>query len=126
LLAIAPAVAGPAQDTVLARYAAEAKAANPAFAGFSAERGKTLFHASFGTGKPDTPSCTTCHTENPTQPGRTRAGKTIPPLALSAKGDRYSDIAETEKWFGRNCESVIGRACTPLEKGDFISFMITQ
>ena len=37
-----------------------------------------------------------------------------------------ADFAETEKWFGRNCDSVIGRACTPLEKGDFISYMIAQ
>ncbi len=126
LLAATPVLAGPAQDAVLARYAAEAKAANPGFTGFSAERGKALFHATFTTGKPDTPSCTTCHTENPTQTGRTRAGKTVPPLALSAKSDRYSDFAETEKWLGRNCDSVIGRACTPVEKGDFISYMITQ
>lgn len=126
VLAAAPAIAGPAQNAVLDRYAAAAKAANPAFAGFSAERGRALFHASFTTGKPDTPSCTTCHTENPAQPGRTRAGKTVPPMALSAKADRYSDFAETEKWFGRNCDSVIGRACTPAEKGEFITFMIIQ
>ena len=47
-------------------------------------------------------------------------------MALSVKADRYSDFAEAEKWFGRNCDSVSGRACTSVEKGDFISFMITQ
>ncbi|MBS0643839.1 MAG: DUF1924 domain-containing protein [Proteobacteria bacterium] len=125
-LAATPALAGSAQHAVLARYAAEAKTADPGFTGFSAERGKALFHAKFATGKPDTPSCTTCHTENPKQEGRTRAGKIVPPLALSVKADRYSDFAETEKWFGRNCDSVIGRTCTPVEKGDFISYMITQ
>jgi cytochrome c peroxidase len=126
LAAAAPAVAGPAQSGVLNRYAAEAKAAIPSFAGFSAERGKALFLASPAGSKPDTPSCTSCHTNDPTQPGRTRAGKPIGPMAVSAKGDRYTDFAETEKWFGRNCDSVLGRRCTPVEKGDFITFMMGQ
>jgi mono/diheme cytochrome c family protein len=125
LLAAAPAVAGPAQSVVLDRYAAEAKA-GASFAGFSAARGKALFLASSAGGKPDTPSCTSCHTNDPTQPGRTRAGKPIGPMAVSAKGDRYTDFAETEKWFGRNCDSVLGRRCTPVEKGDFITFMMGQ
>ena len=126
LAAAVPAAAGPAQSLVLDRYAAEAKAAAPAFAGFSAARGKALFLANPAGGKPDTPSCTSCHTSNPTQPGRTRAGKPIGPMAVSAKADRYTDIAETEKWFGRNCDSVLGRSCTPIEKGDFIAFMVSQ
>ncbi len=120
------AAAGPAQKLVLEHYAAEAKVNNSSFAGFSPERGKTLFLSQSTTGKPDTPSCTACHTANPHQPGRTRAGKEIDPMALSVKPDRYSDIAKTEKWFGRNCDSVLGRTCTPVEKGDFITFMVSQ
>jgi cytochrome c peroxidase len=123
---LALAAPGPAQQAQLTAYAAQAKAADPAFTGFSAERGKALLLAKFTTGKPDTPSCTTCHTADPTRPGQTRAGKEIGPMALSAKPDRYSIAADTEKWFGRNCDSVIGRACTPLEKGDFITFMVGQ
>jgi cytochrome c peroxidase len=123
---MALAAAGPAQNQVLDQYTSEAKAADSSFAGFSAERGKTFFFAEPGTGKPDTPSCTTCHTKNPKEAGRTRAGKDIDPMALSAKGDRYTDIAETEKWFKRNCDSVLGRQCTPAEKGDFITFMSGQ
>jgi hypothetical protein len=123
---LAFAAAGPAQKAQLDGYAVQAKADNPAFAGFSAERGQALLMAKFTTGKPDTPSCTTCHGDNPKKPGQTRAGKEIGPMALSAKPDRYTDPAETEKWFGRNCDSVIGRACTALEKGDFITFMIGQ
>ena len=123
---LAGAAAGPAQQAQLDGYAIQAKAADPAFAGFSAERGKTLLLAKFTTGKPDTPSCTTCHTADPRKPGQTRAGKEIGPMALSANPDRYSVPADTEKWFGRNCDSVIGRACTALEKGDFITFMVGQ
>ena len=78
------------------------------------------------TGKPDTPSCTTCHTQNPKHPGRTRAGKEIAAMALSVTPDRYGDAEKVEKWFARNCQSVLGRPCTAQEKGDFISFMIAQ
>ena len=48
------------------------------------------------------------------------------PMAASANSNRYSDQAKTEKWFGRNCNNVLGRDCTPLEKGDFITFMLSQ
>jgi hypothetical protein len=123
---LALAAAGTAQKPVLDQYLGEAKAADPSFSGFSAERGKTFFFAEPGTGKPDTPSCTSCHSKNPKEAGRTRAGKDIGPMALSAKGDRYTEIAETEKWFKRNCDSVLGRQCSPAEKGDFITFMIGQ
>ena len=53
-------IAGPREDQ-LALYASAAKAANPAFSGFSADRGKTLHTQAFAGGKPDTPACTTCH-----------------------------------------------------------------
>ncbi len=118
--------AGPAQMAILEKYASEAKAADPSFSGFSGERGKIFFFSEPAMGKPDTPSCTTCHTKNPKEPGRTRAGKEIGPMALSVKSDRYSDSQEIEKWFGRNCDSVLGRPCTPKEKGDFITFMVSQ
>jgi hypothetical protein len=121
-----PVVAGPAQNVILDRYATEAKAAVPSFAGFSGQRGKGLFLSTPAAGRPDTPSCTTCHTTDPVQSGRTRPGKPIGPMAVSAKSDRYTDMTETEKWFGRNCDSVLGRPCTAIEKGDFITFMISQ
>jgi mono/diheme cytochrome c family protein len=123
---LALAAAGSAQQKVLDQYASQAKAANAAFAGFSADRGKTFFLAQWTTGKPDTTSCSQCHTKDPTQIGHTRAGKEINPMALSKTPDRFSDIEKTEKWFSRNCDSVIGRACTAQEKGDFISFMVSQ
>jgi hypothetical protein len=117
--------AGPAQDRALAHYAAQAKVA-PGFDAFSADRGKTLFTAKHTGGKPDTPSCTSCHGGTPLATGQTRAGKEIAPMALSKSPDRYGDVDKLEKWFDRNCTSVLGRACTPVEKGDFITFMVTQ
>jgi hypothetical protein len=117
--------AGP-RHSILAGYLAEAKQADPQFTGFSAARGEALFRASPGAGKPDTPSCTTCHSSTPQNRGRTRAGKEIEPIAVSATPRRFTDPAEVEKWFGRNCRSVLGRECTAVEKGDFITFMMGQ
>jgi hypothetical protein len=124
--ALVAAAAGESPKSLLDFYASEAKASDPGFSAFSAERGEHLFRTNFSTGKPDTPSCTTCHTTDARKAGQTRAGKDIEPMAASANPNRYSDQAKTEKWFGRNCNNVLGRDCTPLEKGDFITFMLSQ
>ena len=47
-------------------------------------------------------------------------------MAVSASPKRYTDLEKAEKWFGRNCGNVLGRPCTLVEKGDFITFMMTQ
>jgi cytochrome c peroxidase len=110
----------------LASYAAAAKSADPAFAGFSAARGKTLHTKAFALGKPDTPACTSCHGLDPRGAGKTPTGKVIEPVALSAAPGRYADPAKVEKWFKRNCNEVLGRVCTPLEKGDWLTFVSGQ
>jgi hypothetical protein len=127
-LALAPVagMANPARDAILAALAAEAKQAAPGFAGFSASRGATLWQADHAGGRPETPSCTTCHTKDPTAEGRTRAGKTIAPMAVSRTPDRFTDAAKVAKWFIRNCSSVLGRTCSPAEKGDIISYLSGQ
>lgn len=124
LAVIIPALAyaGAAQKPVLDAYAAQAKAEQAGFAGFSAERGKAFFLAKHDASA-ETPSCTTCHTNDPTKPGQTRAGKDVAPMAVSKTPDRFTDAEKVEKWFTRNCQSVVGRACTAQEKGDFITFM---
>jgi hypothetical protein len=113
----------PARQAILAAFAAEAKQADPAFTGFSAERGHAFWTAAHAGGKPETPSCTTCHTTDPTREGQTRAGKQIAPMAVSKTPDRFTDSAKVEKWFGRNCNSVLGRDCTAVEKGDVIAYL---
>ncbi len=92
----------------------------------SAKRGKSLFESNIGGGKPDTQSCTTCHGASPSKTGMTRAGKIIDPMAVSKNPERYTDIKKVAKWFRRNCKSVLGRECTPQEKGDFLTFMNNQ
>ena len=121
-----PAHADPGRDNILAGFATEAKGVDPAFAGFTAERGKTLFFTKHGGGKPKVPACTVCHTENPRSIGETRAGKAIDPIAVSKTPGRFTDPKKVTKWFRRNCKTVLGRECTPIEKGDFITFMARQ
>ena len=114
------------RDELLAQYATAAKAASPAFAGFSATRGKTLHTQTFSGGKPDTPACTSCHGQDRRGSGRTTAGKTIEAMAASISPTRYTDPAKVEKWFKRNCNEVLGRECSAQEKGDWLSFMFSQ
>ena len=116
-------VASPARDAILTAFAAAAKQADPGFTGFSAERGHAFWTAAHTGGKPDTPSCTSCHTPDPTAEGQTRAGKQIAPMAVSKTPDRFTDPAKVEKWFGRNCSTVLGRDCTAAEKGDVITYL---
>jgi cytochrome c peroxidase len=117
------AYAGSPQE-MLQAYAAQARQENPAFREFSASRGEAFYHAErqAASGKA---SCTTCHTPNPASPGKTRANKVIEPLAPAANPQRFTDAAKTEKWFGRNCKDVVGRACTAQEKGDFITYLLS-
>ena len=124
LLAI-PCAAAP-RDALIDGYAAAAKAANPAFSGFSAARGEKLHTTRFAAGKPETPACTACHGESARSAGRTPSGKSIEPLALSLTPTRYAEPPKVEKWFKRNCLDVLGRECTAIEKGDWLSYMLSQ
>lgn len=127
LAVTAPATANEARQALLAGYLKQAKAADPSFAGFSAARGETLFRTDWGKGDARTPACTSCHTDDPRQPGRNaKTGRGIEPVAVSARPKRFTDAAEVEKQFGRDCESVLGRACTPAERGDYVTFMMGQ
>ena len=127
-LAAAAAVAQPAaRDQILADYLAQAKQADATFAGFNAERGATLFRTRHPGGNSATPACTSCHGEDPRSPGQNvKTGKPIEPMAVSANPKRYTNKVDVEKWFKRNCNQVLGRECTPAEKGDFITFMMSQ
>lgn len=121
------ALANPARDALLAEYAGQAQAADAAFAGFSATRGEALFRTRWAGGDERTPACTACHTDNPRQPGRNaKTGRGIAPVAVSVEPKRFTDRDDVEKQFGRDCPSVLGRDCTALEKGDYITFMKGQ
>jgi mono/diheme cytochrome c family protein len=86
-------------------------------------RGAEFFARKFNVSE-KMPTCATCHTDNPAQPGRHAiTGKTIKPLAPVANAERLSDPAKVEKWFTRNCKEVVGRECSAGEKADFIAYL---
>lgn len=71
-------------------------------------------------------SCSSCHGAVPTQTGKhASTGKPIAALAPAFNAERFTDKAKTEKWFRRNCNDVVGRECTPSEKADLLSWLIT-
>lgn len=98
-------------------------------ADFSAKRGDDMWHKQFPDLKEPgkNRSCGTCHTDNLKATGKhITTGKAIEPLSPSVNKKRLTDPKEIEKWFTRNCKWVVGRECTPQEKGDFLSYLRTQ
>lgn len=122
LLAAALDAAAATPQQILQAYAGEAAQQQPGFTP-AGERGEAFFRRQFGVSA-KMPACTSCHTDNPAAAGRHAVtGKDIRPLAPAADSERFTDAAKVEKWFGRNCKEVVGRACTPAEKADFIKFV---
>jgi hypothetical protein len=101
---------------LLATYTAQAGApAQPA-------RGQQLFTTKHGKEW----SCSTCHSAAPTVDGKhATTGKVIGPLAPAFNAERFTDIAKSDKWFRRNCNDVMGRECTAVEKADVLSWLMT-
>lgn len=124
LLAAALALAGPAVAAdpagLLASYQADARKADAAFAA-SAQRGEQFFNARHGNDW----SCASCHGASGTAQGKhAKTGKAIAPLSPAANPERFADTAKVEKWFKRNCNDVLGRACTSAEKGDVLAYLL--
>lgn len=113
-------------QALLNSYLADAQKSSAGLKVFSAEDGKKLFNSRrMHSVKKEERSCTTCHTTDPKKEGRTSVGKVIEPMAASVNKERFTDPAKIEKWFGRNCEWVLERECTPKEKGDYITYMMS-
>lgn len=122
LAVLLPPLPADASPAVLEGYRAAAQRADPGFVGFDEARGKRLYLTPFPTEAGPT-ACATCHTDDPTQPGRSPAGKRLAPLAPSANPERLTDARTVEKWLTRNCKQVLGRPCTPQEAGDVLTFL---
>lgn len=89
---------------------------------FSAVRGESFFKAKHGNDW----SCASCHTDNPAALGKhAKTGKVIDPLAPSAHAERFTNPKKVAKWFKRNCNDVLNRVCTPQEKGDVLTYLLT-
>ena len=116
-----PAWAEQPQD-LLAGFAAQAKTANATFSGFDVGRGEQFFKSRHDGDW----SCSTCHTDNPAEPGKhVVTKKDIKPLAPSVNPERFTDTAKVEKWFKRNCKDVLKRECTAQEKGDVLTYLLS-
>jgi hypothetical protein len=103
-------------------YEAAARAKSPQFSGFSAQRGEVFFKSTHGGDW----SCASCHTQSPLAPGmHIVTVKEIAPLAPAANTTRLTDAAKVEKWFKRNCNDVLSRPCTAVEKGDVLAYLIS-
>jgi hypothetical protein len=109
--------AHPIQDS----YRAQAKQENPAFKDFSAAAGQKFYNS-----KGAELSCASCHTDSPLAAGKhAKTNKDILPLAPAANPKRFSEAAQVEKWFKRNCNEVLSRACSAQEKGDFMAYVLS-
>ena len=108
-------------NTIQDSYRAAAKQENPAFKDFSAVAGQKIYSTKTGE-----LSCSSCHTDSPKSVGKhAKTGKEIQPLAPVANAKRFTDAANVEKWFKRNCHDVLGRACSAQEKGDFMAYVLS-
>jgi hypothetical protein len=116
----------PDVTALVASYSEAARKTDPTFRGFNGAKGQEFFFKERTNPKGEKDACTTCHTTNLKGPGKTSAGKPIDPLAPSVNPKRLTDVKEIEKWFTRNCKQVLGRECTPQEKGDVLTFLKTQ
>lgn len=114
--ALAPLAQAAAPADVLSGYTAQA--GSPAVPA----RGQQLFTTRHGREW----SCSSCHGAVPTQTGKhASTGKSIGAMAPAFNPQRFTDSAKTEKWFRRNCNDVMGRECTPAEKADVLSWLLT-
>lgn len=107
-------------DDLLAGYK------NQGATAFSAKHGEDMWFTDHPD--PEEPgkvrNCSSCHTKDLKAQGKhLETGKIIDPLAPSVKRERLTDAKTIEKWLKRNCKWVLGRECTPQEKGDFLVYL---
>ncbi len=122
LMVISQAGMAATPQNFLDTYAQEAKVQNPGFKGFSAKAGENFYKQTHGGDW----SCSSCHTGNPTQAGKHAVtSKVIQPLSPNANPARFSDVDKVNKWFKRNCNDVLKRECTPEEKGNLLTYLLS-
>ena len=109
-------------QSFLDEYRQAAKTQNPSFKGFSAAAGESFYKNKHGGEW----SCASCHTDNPTATGKHAVtNKVIQPMSPSANPERFTDAAKVNKWFKRNCNDVLKRECTPEEKGNMLTYLLS-
>lgn len=112
---IAPLI--PLAAALLVGVAQAADAGDPA-------AGRSAWERQVTAGNGEQRSCTTCHGNDPRQPGKhARTGKRIAPMAPAVQADRFTDPAKQDKWFTRNCKWTWGRLCTAEEQADIKAYL---
>ena len=118
LWALAAAGTSQAADTTAAQQLAHwsAQAGSPG----NADKGKVFFTTRHGGEW----SCASCHGTPPTAQGKhASTGKPIAPLAPAFNPKAFIDTAKVDKWFRRNCNDVLSRECTAVEKADVLAYL---
>lgn len=95
---------------------------------FSAQRGKSMWTQSFTQqDSAKQVNCATCHTNDLKKAGaHVRTGKVIEAMAASINAERFTETKKIKKWFLRNCKWTLGRECTAQEKGDFLTYFLSE
>lgn len=71
-------------------------------------------------------SCSSCHGTPPTTQGQhASTGKRIAPLAPAFNPKTFTDTAQVDKWFRRNCKDVLSRECSAVEKADVLAYLLS-
>lgn len=134
-------------EDFLAAYAEQARQADSAFKGFSAKRGREFYFRKHKIDDSSELSCASCHLADPRKEtiahrgqfpcrachislhkpsdARSAIKREIPPFAPSANPDRFTREWNVEAWFNWNCNLLLKRECTPVEKGDLITWLLT-
>lgn len=94
---------------------------------FSAQTGGQLWQQEVNARDGRARSCTTCHSADLRSTGKhAKTGKAIEPLSPAVNSERLASAKKIRKWFKRNCKWTWGRECTAQEKGDLLSFIVSQ
>lgn len=105
------------------QYAAHVKGIDPAYK-LTADAGRAFYVKKY-TSKGKEVSCSSCHTDSPTSEGKhSETGKPIQPLSPMVNAKRFSNLQHVEKNFTSHCRDILGRDCTPQEKGDYITYLL--
>jgi hypothetical protein len=135
-------------DDFLLKYELDSRRDDPAFAGFSLERGKELYFSRHRMADGSDLSCASCHHQDPRReqfahhdpiPCRACHGivesnnydpipkikRQLLPISPLANADRFTNEWQVERWFGKNCRLLLQRECTSLEKGDFLFWLMS-
>jgi hypothetical protein len=106
------------------QYTAHVKRTDPSYK-LTANAGRDFYVKKY-TRKGKEESCSSCHMDNPANEGKhSETGKPIRPLSPVVNPKRFSNLQHVEENFTKHCHDIIGRDCTPKEKGDYIIYLLT-